>query len=289
VTWAPHTYTYMGRRNMNAWINAGFDNITYTPNQKAHRLVTRLAFENLCHPFQPFIIGQKNLAPKMAIAHKIPLIFFGENEAEYGNPIADNETSKRDMSFYSSDEEIDKIYLGGVNARTLMKEYGLSRADIEPYLPPSSEELNKAGVEVHYLGYYEHWDQHLSYYFAVENTDFLPNDERTEGSYAKYASIDDKIDWFHWYTYFIKFGMGRATDDATHEIRNGHITREEGVRLVRRFDGEFPRKYFKDNLDYMGITEDRFYEVTDKARPPHLWDKSGGVWKLKHQVDFLKD
>ena len=289
VTWPPHIYTKVGVENYTAWLNAGFDGVPYYPNQKVHRLVTRFAFENLCHPFQPFMIGQKNLAPKMSAIFKIPLVIFGENEAEYGNPVGDNNSPTRDLSFFSTDDEFDQIYLGGVSVKDLMKYHGLTRADLDPYLPVSPKLLKEVGTEVHYLGYYTKWDPQESYYFSVENTDFMPNEERTEGSYGKYSSFDDKIDWFHYYTYFVKFGLGRATDDASQEIRNGHITRDEGVRLVRRFDGEFPKQYMKDNLGYMDITEQRFYEVIDAARPPHLWEKRGDEWILKHQVDFLTD
>ena len=90
ITWPPHIYTRVGRRNFEAWLNSGFTNYTYWPNQKVHRLLTRLAFLKLVHPFQPFIIGQKNLAPKFSAQLNIPLVIYGENEAEYGNPIADN-------------------------------------------------------------------------------------------------------------------------------------------------------------------------------------------------------
>ena len=58
---------------------------------------------------------------------------------------------------------------------------------------------------------------------------------RTQGTYSKYNSIDDKIDDLHYYTTYIKFGIGRATYDASQEIRNNHITREEGVALVNPF------------------------------------------------------
>src|SRR3990167_8594106 len=85
VTWAPHIYTEWGWKNFQSWIHAGFDNYLCTPNGRVHRLLTRLAVENLFHPFQPFILGQKNLAPKMAALFNIPLIFYGENEAEYGD------------------------------------------------------------------------------------------------------------------------------------------------------------------------------------------------------------
>ena len=50
------------------------------------KLLTRLSIKNLLHPFQTFILGQKNIAPLIAKKFNIPLIFYGENEAEYGNP-----------------------------------------------------------------------------------------------------------------------------------------------------------------------------------------------------------
>ncbi|MBF0479342.1 MAG: N-acetyl sugar amidotransferase [Candidatus Omnitrophica bacterium] len=284
VTWAPHLYTIPGRRNFEAWVNAGFDNITYTPNQKVHRLITKLAFENLVHPFQPFIIGQKNVAPKVASLYKIPLVVYGENEAEYGNPIKDNDKATRSTKFFTYEQRLEEIYLGGVNAKKLITDYGLTRADIEPYMPIAPEAAESLKMEVHYLGYYLRWDPQWAYYYSVENTDFYPNDQRTEGSYSKYNSLDDKIDWFHFYTYFIKFGIGRATYDAAQEVRNGHITRDEGVRLVKRFDGEFPKQYFRDNLEYMGVTEQKFYEIIDRARPPHLWKQVNQKWQLRQQV-----
>lgn len=105
-----------------------------------------------------------------------------------------------------------------------------------------------------------------------------------EGSYSKYSSIDDKIDWLHYYTTYIKFGIGRATYDSAQEIRNGDITRDEGIRLIKRFDGEFPRLYLNDCLNYMGLSEARFYEIIDRARPPHLWKHRNGRWELKVKI-----
>ena len=87
----------------------------------------------------------------------------------------------------------------------------------------------------------------------MENCNFTPNPERTEGTYSKYASLDDKFDGFHYYLAFIKFGIGRATSDTAHEIRDKKIDREEGKALVKKFDGEFPTKYFKEFLDYCSI------------------------------------
>ena len=83
---------------------------------------------------------------------------------------------------------------------------------------------------------------------------------------------------------FVKFGQGRAMNDAAHEVRDGHITREEAVALVHKYDGEFPRKYFQDFLNYVGITEAEFHAAVDRHRSPHLWEKVGDEWRLKHRV-----
>ncbi len=283
-TWPPHIYTDIGWKNFINWINiGGFDNITSWPNGRVHRLLTKLAFENLLHPFQPFIIGQKNIAPQIALKYGIQLIFYGENEAEYHNPIKDNKSPKRDKKYYSK-TNINDIILGGVSIQKLIDNYNLNLNDLEMYLPPDEEEIEKAKIDVQYFGYYMKWTPQESYYYAVENTGFNANPERKEGSYTKFASLDDKIDDLHYYTTFIKFGIGRATYEAAKDIRNHHITRDEGITLVHKFDGEFPKKYHNEILEYMDLTEEQFIEIVDSFRSPHLWEKINGEWQLRHKV-----
>jgi hypothetical protein len=129
VTWPPILYTDIGLKNFRSWIEVGgFDNITFKPNGRVHQLLTRLSIENLLHPFQTFILGQKNLAPKIAIKYGVPLIFFGENEAEYGNPIADNSSSLRDKSYFTM-RDVSEVYLSGLSVPQLMEEHGISLND----------------------------------------------------------------------------------------------------------------------------------------------------------------
>ena len=107
---------------------------------------------------------------------------------------------------------------------------------------------------------------------------------REVGEVSKYASLDDKMDGLHYYLMFIKFGIGRATSDAAHEIRDGLITRQDGINLVEKYDSEFPIKYFEETLDYLGINEKEFNEVIDSFRQKHIWKKTNGEWKLRHTV-----
>lgn len=285
ITWPPAMYTDIGKRNFDAWLSAGFANYTYHQNKKLHKFLTKSAFENLCHPFQPFILGQKNMPPRLSILLDIPLVVYGENEAEYGNATQQNDKPTRNADYYSvAQSSIKDLVLGGMPASELIEKHGFTLADLEAYFPANASHLEKTGTTVHYLGYYVKWHPQETYYYSIENTDFMPNDYRTEGSFSKYSSLDDKIDWFHYHTTYIKFGIGRATYDCAQEIRNQDITRDEGVALIKRFDGEFPVKYMQDCCDYMGITTDDYNEVIEKFRTPHLWEKRYGKWHLKHPI-----
>lgn len=284
ITWPPIMYTEYGYQNWKNWIEVGgFDNLMFKQNGRAMKLLTRLSIENLLHPFQTFILGQKNLAPKIAAKYGIPLIFYGENEAEYGNPIADTSTSLRDKSYFTFNN-LDEIFLGGVSIPELIEKYNLRLNELSCFLPADAAELGESKIEVHYLGYYLKWVPQEVYYYAVENTGFKARPFRTQGTYSKYNSIDDKIDDLHYYTTFIKFGIGRVTYDASQEVRNKHLTREDAIALVKRYDGEFPDKYFDEIMEYIGLKPEKFHELCDQFRSPHLWANVNGEWKLRHNV-----
>ena len=284
VTWAPHLYTDIGMQNFQEWMHTGgLDNILYTPNGKLHREMTKNAFHNLLHPFQPFIVGQRIIGPAMAKKFGVKLVMYGENQAEYGNAIEENTNPIMNMDFFSADDALEMKF-GGISMQEYIDTGRYSKDDFAPYIAPNKQDLIDGGVEVHYLGYYLKWDPQECYYYAVDNTGFQANPVRTEGTYSKYSSIDDKIDPFHYLTTLIKFGIGRCTYDAAQEVRNGKITRDEAVYLVGKYDEEFPEKYFKEFLDYISTSEDEFFATLDRFRSPHLWKKVGAEWRLRHTV-----
>ncbi len=300
VTWAPHLYTDIGWKNFQNWAHkAGHDNYLFTPNGEVHRRITRNAFLNLLHPFQPFILGQKTFAIKMAARFNISLVFYGPHGGEEGGniPIAQSQFVFKNqkvkgvrrasggyrLDYVDLHTKLNEINLGGKSVADYMKE-GVSYGDLAPYLPLDSRVVKEKNIRVYFLGYFMNWIPQDCYYYAVEHSDFEANPTRSEGTYTKYSSIDDKTDGFFYYTTFIKFGYGRATQDAAQEIRHGHITREEGVALVNKFDGEFPQKYFKEFLAYIDITEDEFWEKVDSFRSPLLWKKKRGDWELRNRI-----
>ncbi len=284
VTWAPHLYTDIGWENMQEWMHTGgLDNILYTPNGKLHREMTRNAFHNLLHPFQPFIVGQRIIGPAMAKKFGVKLIMYGENQAEYGNAIEENTSPTMSMDFFSVNDALEMRF-GGLSMQEYIDSGKYYKDDFAPYIAPNKQDLINAGIEVHYLGYYLNWDPQECYYYAAENTGFKANPVRTEGTYSKYSSIDDKIDPFHYFTTLIKFGIGRCTYDAAQEVRNDKITREEATYLVKKYDTEFPHKFFKEFLNYIDSTEEEFWDTINQHRSPHIWKNENGRWLLRHTV-----
>ena len=286
VTWAPHIYTEIGKINFYNMIENGFDNILITPNSKVHKLLTKLAFLNLGHPFQPFIIGQRVVGPKVAIEKKIPLVFYGENVAEYGNNLKDNFSPLMDKNLITAfDVDNDNLLLSGVKIKKLKSFYKLSNNDLEVYRSPKIQDLDKLDVQVHYMSYYRNWSPQDNFYYASQNTNFKVASERTQGTYTKSNGLDDKLECFHYYMMLIKFGLGRATWDAAQEIRDGKISREEGVNLVKKYDHEFPDKSFQDFLDYISVDKEIFFKTVDEFRNKNLWIKKSNFWELKHKLE----
>ena len=280
VTWSPHLWTQDGFNNFQGHIHVGgFDNVLGTPNGSVHRKLTKISFEVLGDPFQPFIYGQTHYPMQMALKHNVSLIMYGENgEVEYGGNMKNAFKPNRD---WKTDHK--EHYFSGLAPEDLL-EYGISSNDILPYMAPDNDKLEKLGLDIHFFGYYKKWVPQELYYHAVEHTGFKPRYARNEGTYSKYASFDDQIDGFHYYLSYIKFGIARATADTAHEIRDGHISREEGISLIKRFDGEFPHEHFKTFLEYCNITEEHYHGVIDSWRSPHLWDKINGKWELKYPI-----
>lgn len=290
VTWAPFEYTDIGWKNYVAFKDHGFDNLLCFPNGILHRKLSRLAFELLGDAWEPFAYGQKAYAFQIAQKFGIPLMFYGESgEVEYGGSSKNKdkcyETPEDWKEFYYKGSGIDDLIRHGLEAGLFSKDE-IANNKFDLYRPPAREKLADIGAEMHWFSYYKKWVPQENYYYSVEHTGFEANNERSEGTYSKYASLDDKQDGFHFYLAYMKFGIARATSDSAHEIRDGHITREEGIALVKRYDGEFPKRYLPWFIKYLGITEEEFFEIINfyRARSSHVWKQVNGEWKLRHTV-----
>jgi N-acetyl sugar amidotransferase len=290
VTWAPFAWTDIGWTNLQSFILSGFSNITGHPNGTLHRKLARLAFEIKGDAWEPFAYGQKSWAFHVANMFNIGLIFYGENgELEYGGSEkykhAPKETPEDWEKHYYKGASVDALINVGLE-RGLITKQDVADQTVTWYKAPSPDVIAAKKIEMHWLSYYLKWTPQENFYYAAKHTGFETNPEgRSEGTYTKHASLDDKSDGFHFYLQWIKFGMGRASRDAQTDIRRNHITRDEGIALVRRFDGEFPKRHYQWFLDYLGIDDEFFWQVMDFYRSrSNAWTQENGKWVMKFPV-----
>ena len=297
-TFAPNIYTEVGYNNLINWINAGFSNYNYTLNGKVHRFITRLAIDNLLHPFQPWIMGQKAFPNKFASMLKIPLVIYGENPMEYDQGRKNYKYNEDVILELHSRKPDDQLFIGGVNYSELKDNLGLHKAELDAYIPLSIDELKNNNIKCITYSYYHKWHPQGNYYYTRDNSEkFKLSNERTPGTYQKHASLDDKLDDLHYYTAYIKFGVGRAHYDASQEIRSGDITIDEGRELIKKFSGEYPKRFMSDFSEWLSIDPRTFPESSKYIEEPFFSEeyfsklcntfRSPHIWKLNDKNEFI--
>ena len=278
VTWSPLIYTDIGWKNLKSFNDSGFDVILGMPKGDVSKRLCRDALIEMGDPFQGFIYGQVLFPINIALKYGISLIFRGENaEAEYGG--LQNFWDKRSIN----SSEIKQTYFSKYEVNFWLNK-GYTERDLSMYFPPDEKKIEEVNVESFFFGYFNDWSNHSNFYYASENTGFKPNTRRTEGTYTKYSSIDDRIDPFHHYFALLKFGHGRCTSNAAREVREGFITREEAVSLVGQFDNEFPERSFQDFLKFTNLSLEEYSKIEDKWRNEKLWIKNGNKWEKKYPI-----
>ena len=278
VTWSPLKYTDIGWQNLNNFNDSGFDIILGMPQGDVKRKLTRVAMIEMGDPFQAFIYGQVLFPLTIALKFGIKLIFRGENaEAEYGG--SPDSWNKKFLPM----EEFKKVWFSNY-ALDFWLDKGFTKKELSFFYPPMNKEFENKVCDSYFYGYFRNWSNHSNFYYASKNTGFKPNQRRTEGTYTKYSSIDDKLDTFHHWFALLKFGHGRCTSNAAREIREGYITREEGVALVNKYDSEFPKLYFKEFLEFTNLKEDEFWDIAERWRNQNIWTKKDNEWVKKYPV-----
>lgn len=283
VTWSPAIFTNVGKKNLKSW-KKKFDHILFKPKKEVHQKITKEAFLNLGNPFQSFVMGMKSIGIRYAMNLGIKYVFYGENPAENHNDIKELQSSKQSLEYFTS-ETLENIFYGGIPRNEFIKKYKFKPSDLDCFTPVNRKLFLDSGVESHYMSHFFYWDSQRNYYEVRDKLGFNTNpDGRSEGTYTSQSSLDDKLDGQNYYLMYIKFGQGRAVSDACKDIRDGYITRDEAIEIIRKYDHEFPKKYFNDFLKYIGINKKLYFNTIDKFRAKNLWKFENNKWKLKHIV-----
>lgn len=284
VTVAPCIYTDVGRKNAENFRKIGIDHMVFNINQHVAKKLAKKMFLKYGDPFIPWVNAIHALPARVAINFKIPFVVMGEmGEAMYGG------TTDRDDKPEITPENVEKFArTGDAKDWKSPKNWAddeISLRDLTPYIFPTKEELDSAGVKViNFGGYYHQWDGYENYKFIKGKIGFNLVEDRSEGTYTNYASMDDKIDATYLYFMPLKYGFGRATKDACEDIWAGRLTREEAIPLIKKYDTEFPWKYHRDVLEYLDMSQKEFMAVLESFRNKEIWEIKDGEWRLKHPI-----
>jgi N-acetyl sugar amidotransferase len=260
VTFSPSMPVDVGEKNRRNMVEKiGVDHMLITPNPKVHAQLCKIMLKEHGNVFLPWIQGIFSSVTKVAVEKNIPLIFYGEDgEAEYGGTTENNRGNFTESGIRLRVRSSRPNWKNPEN----WDQYGFSKKDLIPYISPSDEEVEKVGIKRMFLGSFIPWNNNQNLHYAMNVIGgFTVLDRRTTGTYTHGISIDDYIDdiylWFLW----PKFGFARATKSASPDIREGKLTRDKAIELIRKYDGEFPWYCFDKVLEYLDMSEDEFWGV----------------------------
>jgi N-acetyl sugar amidotransferase len=276
VTFSPLVPNEIAVHNREEILKLGFDHLMVRPNQKVARELSNRFMTERGNPKVAWDAGVNAIPVQVAVKYNIPLVFYAEHgESEYGGHVLSAE-SKKIRNF----AEVLEHQIGDDPRNWTNDE--IDTRDLACYIYPDLDEVRKVDVRALYFGYFFRWSIFDNYEFIKNKINFMTDTNgRTNGTFTNFDSLDDKIDNLYYYMQFIKFGFGRATRDASRQIQNGHMTRAEGLDLVRKYDDEFPSANLQANLEYLGLTEAELTKIVDLHRNPEIWKFGGNQWKLR--------
>lgn len=274
VTWKTPGRTVIGAANLANLVSLGVDHIDYQINPMVERRFMRQALERHGDPAIPMHMALFAIPLALAVRFRIPLVVWGENSAfEYGG-------TEEARSGFALDAAWLRSY--GVTQGTSWRDWvgeALSERDLAAYVGPSDAELEAAGTRAVFLGYYFPWDPAATLAVATAHG-FRRRAEGPKTGYYDYADIDDDFisvhHWFKWY----KFGFTRLFDNLALEIRNGRMSREETIAIIRARGDDTPRDDIAALCRFLEMPEAEFFATAERFRNPAIWERRDGRWAI---------
>jgi N-acetyl sugar amidotransferase len=278
VTITPALTLSLGDQNLRAFVESGYNHISINPDHEAMRILNKTGFIEMGFPYYGWLVSIVTAPIKIAMAHNINLIFYGEDgEVEYGgtaetaaNPIYDINYQKR-------------VYLEGGYDKVLTASK-LTKAALHFFEYPSDDKVNKSNIKLTHWSYFENWDPYRNYLVAKEHCGLKEAEDSNAGTFTNFSQNDQALYALHTYLMYLKFGFGRANQDACIEVRRGAMNREQALNLVRLYDGHYPEEFMQLYLDYYQMSQVEFDVVLDCYANQKLFEKINGRWKPKFLV-----
>jgi hypothetical protein len=229
-------------------------------------------------PYYGWLIAIHTAVARVAVGFGIDLVFYGEDgEVEYGGSTETAKAPIYDVNYQK------KIYLEGGYEKVL-ESCGLSENELQFFRFPAPEMLDRNPIDLTHWSYYENWDPYRNYLVAKEHCGLQEAEASNAGTFTNFAQNDQALYALHTYLMYLKFGFGRANQDASIEVRRGAMDRQQALNLVRLYDGHYPEEFVDLYLDYYQMNKTEFDAVLDRYANRALFEKSDGRWVPKFQI-----
>ena len=279
VTVTPALPLALGEQNLRSFVESGYNHMSINPNPQAMRALNRTGFIEMGFPYYGWLIAIQSGPLRIAARLGIELIFYGEDgEVEYGGTTETNKNPIYDPTY------MKRIYLEGGYEKVLDR-CGVKGENLYFFEFPTDEDLGGRRLDITHWSYFENWDPYRNYLVAKEHAGLREAEGSNAGTFTNFAQNDQALYALHTYLMYLKFGFGRANQDASIEVRRGAMDRDQAVNLVRLYDGRYPDEYLPMYLEYYGMTQQEFDAVLDRWANQRLFEKRDGRWTPRFRVE----
>lgn len=273
MTVTPALALELGEQNLKAFVASGYNHISINPAARAMRELNKVGYVEMGFPYYGWLIAIQAAVVRMTVKLGINLIFYGEDgEVEYGG------TTETDKSPIYGVDYMKKIYLEGGYDKVLSK-VSTPQADLNFFRFPTDDELKNSRLEITHWSYFENWDPYRNYLVAKEHCGLKEADNSNAGTFTNFSQNDQALYALHTYLMYLKFGFGRANQDACIEVRRGAMDRDQAVNLIRLYDGHYPAEFIDTYLDYYQMSKAEFDAVLDRWANREIFKKNNGLWE----------
>jgi N-acetyl sugar amidotransferase len=278
LTITPALPLELGEQNLKAFVASGYNHLSVNPAHEAMRVLNRVGLLEMGFPYYGWLIAIQAGVVRMAAQLGINLIFYGEDgEVEYGGTTETDKNPIYDVHY------MRKVYLEGGYEKVL-KESGLPDKDLYFFRFPDDATLQRTPIDITHWSYFENWDPYRNYLVAKEHCGLKEAEGSNAGTFTNFSQNDQALYALHTYLMYLKFGFGRANQDACIEVRRGAMDRQQAVNLVRLYDGHYPEEYLAIFLDYYHLSRKEFDDALDRWANQALFEKIDGYWKPRFTV-----
>ena len=281
MNYPPEQISQRGVDNLSNLIKRGFDCINISCGPLTWKKAMRHAFLNHGNWAKATEFALFASVPRVAVAYQIPLIWWGESPAlllgDMG--VLGSEPFDGNRLKYSNTLE-------GGSVSWLISE-GFTMPEILQYIYPSDKEMERANLRIVFMDYF------MKDFSQLANGNFAalrglsvrkPNPSRDPDLLGT-SMLDEDFININMYIRYLKFGFGRTNDLVNVEIRSGRMSRDEAIRLVTQYDGNYDPSILEKFCAYIEISIATFWEIADRYVNTNLFSKDQlGVYRPKFEV-----